>query len=281
MTPSGLAERIREEAAKSDPAGARLAAFILSSRGTVIDSTLTSLAEAAGVSYATVCRFVKRMDCGGFKNFRSMLRQTPVLPAVDTPDGADAENIIASVCDISAAITESCRLSMDAAMLERVTSLLLGAGQICLAGFGTSAVSAHYAYIKLFRLGLPCAWDTDMILLRMKASLLGRGDVLFAVSSSGRTHAMLEIAEVARMSGAAVISLCDYASSPLSRVSDICLCTTSRDSGLDPGADLPLIQGQLTLIDILYARLFRLTGGKGFRRTKESAERVKTRSEEA
>ena len=45
---------------------------------------------------------------------------------------------------------------------------------------------------------------------------------------------------------------------------------------MDPGADLPLIQGQLTLIDILYARLYRLTGGQGFRRTKASAERVKT-----
>lgn len=282
MTSAALTEYLLRQAKKSNPAAARLAAFLLANRSFCADSTLSALADAAGVSYATVCRFVRGTDCS-WKTFRTLLRDIPALPVTDTPgdavsDGISCDiacDIIRRVCDMTVSMAENCRRAVDDAALERAADAILHANQLVIAGLGTSAVTAHYAYIKLFRLGLLCSWDTDMIVMRMKASLLRRGDVLFAVSSSGRTKAMLEIAELARLSGAAVISLCDYAGSPLSEVSDLAVSTTARQPQSASGEDLPLIQGQLTVIDMLYARLFGLTGGQGFARTKDSVRSVK------
>ncbi len=282
MNSSIYLERIRRAAAGNDPAAARLARYILGNSHAVTESTLQGLADASGVSYATVCRFIKHLNCGGFKTFRTILKSMPILPTGELPspvlpsdsylpsDPNEGSDLITNVCNLSASMTESCRRALDPTVLERIIRLLLDAGQIFIIGLGTSGVTAQYAHIKFFRLGLSCTREEDTILMRMKASLMKPGDVLFAISSSGRTRAIIETARQARDAGANVLSLCDYSRSPLSRASDIAITTTSRDSGLDPGADLPLIQGQLTLIDILYARLFRQTGGLGFAQTKDS-----------
>ena len=78
---------------------------------------------------------------------------------------------------------------------------------------------------------------------------------LIAVSSSGRTKTIVEAARLAKDGGARVIVLTDYKNSPLTRSADLLLSTTNRQSPDDPSAELPLIQGQLTIVDMVYALL--------------------------
>ncbi len=276
MNPAALRTLLGRLSHESSPAAAKLAAYLLENPKAASESTILSLAEQAQVSYATVCRLLKRTgfeSCRSFKKALSALADDPgepLSPDETPPVTLGADELIDRICTFTASLSDNCRRTMTADTLDRAVSLICGAGQILIAGLGTSAVTSHYAYTKFFRLGLPCTCETDLILLRMKASLLRQGDLLIAVSSSGRTRTIIETARQAKSSGASVIVLSDYSSSPLSRCADLCVTTTSRDAELSPQVDLPLIQGQLTIIDLFYARLCAAVGANGFEVTEKS-----------
>jgi RpiR family carbohydrate utilization transcriptional regulator len=78
-------------------------------------------------------------------------------------------------------------------------------------------------------------------------------DILFAISSSGRTAEIVECARMANKNNVHVISLSDFAISPLTKVSNTNLYTTPRNASLFLNIDMPLIVGQIALIDILYS----------------------------
>ena len=96
----------------------------------------------------------------------------------------------------------------------------------------------------------------------------GRGSTLIAVSSSGCTKVVTESAALAKKGGANVIALSDYRVSPLARCADLLLTTTTRTSPDPPDAELPLIQGQLTVIDMLYSLLSVRLGNEKFELTR-------------
>ena len=95
-----------------------------------------------------------------------------------------------------------------------------------------------------------------------------RGSTLIAVSSSGCTKVVTESAALAKKGGASVIVLSDYRVSPLARCADLLLTTTTRTFPDPPDAELPLIQGQLTVIDMLYSLLSVRLGNEKFELTR-------------
>ena len=77
-----------------------------------------------------------------------------------------------------------------------------------------------------------------------------------------------------------VISLCDFAVSPLTQCATIQLHTTPRDTTLFLELDMPLIIGQITLIDILFFGCCRKMGKSAFglmNLTKQTADMEKTK----
>ena len=216
------------------------------------------LAEKADVSYATVCRLFPKAGFDGFKGFRQSLAQDLARAEgnVKRPEIAanqSAMEIRASFCALAERVIESCRANLDTEALESAARAILQARYLCFVGQGTSATTARYAYTKLFRLGIPCAWGDDAVMELMRARLMGEGQVLFAVSSSGRTRAVLECVKLAHSNGATVISLCDYKESPLSRAADISIYTTARDIRQEPSEEFPLMLAHTVVLDILYA----------------------------
>ncbi|MDZ7724096.1 MAG: SIS domain-containing protein [candidate division KSB1 bacterium] len=109
-----------------------------------------------------------------------------------------------------------------------------------------------------------CISENDPTVYKIKASLLTEQDVLFAISSSGRSADIVDAAQIARHGGATVISLCDFAVSPLTKSSNINLYTTPRDTTLFLNIDMPLIIGQISIIDILFSCCCRITGQHAF-----------------
>lgn len=242
-----------------------IAAYILANLEEAERLTISSLAEKTETSYATVCRFLKDLGVSGIKEFKRLIgkeieRNKQIEVKIDnySLEGEQGfESISKRVCDFSSSVVASCADSMRESSIAAVIRAVKKAGSICFVGLGTSAVTAQYAYTKFFRLNLNCSFDTDIIISKMKASVMKRGDVLFVISSSGRTKPVLEAAKTAKANGATVISVCDFVHSPLFAVSDIYIHTTLRDSNKYLDMDFPLIQGQVTIIDVIYSCLCR------------------------
>lgn len=243
-----------------------LADYCLSNIDSLDKLTINELSENTGTSYATVCRFIKEIGVSGFNEFKKIVRdeikkQQRLEIKIDNyapggSDGSGFDRLIKKVCDFSASVIENCYDTLKEETLCEFIKCFFRARHVYFIGTGTSAVTALYAYTKLFRIKRSCSFDSDAIIAKMKASVLEKGDMLFVISSSGRTKAMVEAAQNAKKNGAVIACLCDFFVSPLSDISDINICTTVRDSNKYLDTDFPLIQGQITVIDILYSCLY-------------------------
>ena len=248
----------------------KLAAYMLSEPLKAAVMSAEQLAEAAGVSSASLSRMLRSSGLICYAQLRSELsvEEDSSLPDRSIPV-SDAAAAMTTICGLINSSIESCRGMMTAELIDKTADLLSHSSEIFVIGLGTSSVTAQYAYTKLFRLGLICSFSADGIIMKMKSVLMKRGSTLIAISSSGRTKIVVESAILAARSGAKVIAITDYRASPLAKTADILLSTTNRLSPEASDAELPLIQGQLTIIDILYSLLSARLGNKTFELTRD------------
>lgn len=238
----------------------RLADYILKNVEEAANLTLEELIAKSESSLATVYRFIRRLGFAGFKEFKAGLVQSIIrgdafesrLNTLDIEKTASTERICADACEFSCRIIKDCASIIDPRVIDQAVNLMFKADSVQFIGSGTSNVSATYAYNKFLRLGVNCGHEPIPTFFRMRCALMTERDVLFAISSSGRTKTVVEAAKLARANGAKVIGLSDFAISPLTRLSTLNLHTTPRNVGAFMNIDLPLIIGQITILDILH-----------------------------
>jgi RpiR family carbohydrate utilization transcriptional regulator len=238
----------------------RLADYIFAHPEQVIKTSIQALQGKSGVGYATIIRFCKKAGYRGYKAFKRSLAYdlkhskknltTPIEFSIQSED--DMETIIHKTFDSSYDILEETRSMLDTASLYAVVKRLLSSGEIYFIGTGMSGVSARYAATRFFRLGLSCTAESDATLYKIKSSLLKETDLLFAISSSGRSINVVDAARIATDTGVTVVALTDFAISPLSRIARINLYTTPRNTRLFLHLDMPLIIGQINILDVLF-----------------------------
>ena len=270
-----------------NPAEQRITDYILQSPKDVLSMTINQLAGFTDTSYATVTRLVKRYGFQGYKDFKSNLYHAVLnqddldtLELIQISQDASVSDVCESSFDLVSNSLEDSHKLLDPNTISQIVDVLLGAKRILHIGSGLSGISAKYAYIKSFRIGLPSIYETDATLYRMQTSLLKKGDVLFAISSSGRTKEIVECAQLAAKAGAYVISLSDYVMSPLAAVSDYKLFTTPRQNTVFLGIDMPFTACQLTVIDAVYLSTCVRIGKSSsevYTKTKQSANSEKIR----
>lgn len=268
---------------QSGTADGMIAEYLLSHPEQISQLTVWSLAEETHTSYASVCRFFKKLGLSGFREFKKLFPDAkregntsiPAEFSIESDAPFSFETISERICDYSASVIGSLPRLLKRVDITRAIDRMKNAEQIHFVGLGTSAVTAQYAYTKFFRLKNVCSFEKDIILAKMKAAQMKEGSILFAISSSGRTKSILEVARIAQQNKACVIAICDFEHSPLSAMADISICTTVRDSNKYIDTDFPHIQGQITIVDILYAYMYNKTPDLSSRRIKETEAAVK------
>jgi glucokinase len=103
---------------------------------------------------------------------------------------------------------------------------------------------AQDAQYKFLRLGLPCGAYADPRVQMLAAQVLGRGDVAFIVSPSGRKDELLAVADTARERGASVVAI-TASQTPLARKADVALIV---DHVEDVDLHLPMVSRVLHLL---------------------------------
>lgn len=263
----------------------RIAQYIYDNPSEVIKLTINQLAEKCNSSYATVNRFCKKMGYSGFKTLKSDLvndianqnNENSISDISITPE-MTTEEIFSKVYDLTFRILEDSFAILNAKVVDKVVEELLKARKIIFIGTGNSGLSAKYAYSKFFRIGLPCVSENDATLRKLMVSLSGKGDIVFAISSSGRSEEIVECARIAKRNNATVISLSDFTISPISKTSDLNLYTTPRNVSAFMNIDMPLTVSQLTIIDTIYICCCKVMGRKAteaYSITKEFADKEK------
>lgn len=277
MDEIGARNRInaKYESEASTVAERKIALYMRDNFQQVLHSTLLELAEQIGVSDASVVRFCKSLGYKGFQDFKinAALDAAPVAPQhISRIEQSDnAAQICEKVFARRIAALQSTAQAIDAESVELAAGLLENAGRIVFAGTGGSLNVAQDAYHKLLEIGLhsTVAHDKDMQL--MEASLLGRGDVLFAISNSGNNLQVIRAVELAKSCGATVLGLTSERRSSLSQMADQVITTQSDETILLQTTGCSRFV-QLAVIDCLVAVI-------AFRRYEKSLQYIyKTRA---
>jgi RpiR family carbohydrate utilization transcriptional regulator len=191
----------------------------------LMHSTMAAVAEAAGVSEPTVMRFCMGLGFDGFQSFKIALAQALALGIPVTHSAIDDDDsvpeLITKIFDHTLTSLDRARRNLDTTAIEAAVRELVAARQILLIGFGASGIIATDAAQKFALFGVPCTAPTDAHQQFMAAAMSAPGDVLVAISNTGRTQSVVEVAEQARRNGAKVISITGVSSGPLVDESDV------------------------------------------------------------
>ncbi len=260
MNSGGCVLRVKALHGSLKSAEKRLASFILDHPDEVTGMPILILQSRSGASYATIIRFCKKAGFSGYREFKKCLAadihasrhssaRIPGFP-IDTDDST--ETIVEKIFNSSMKTLQDTRHFLDIQAVDRAAEYIVKADEVYFIGTGASGVSARFASTRFFRIGIRCDAETDPTLYKIKTSLLTERDVLFAISGSGRSKNVVEASRIALENHVPVISLTDFAVSPLTRASTIHLYTTPRDTTLYLDVDMPLIIGQISIVDAVF-----------------------------
>lgn len=206
------------------PSERKLADYVLESPREVLDLSMTEVADRAGVSQPTIARCCRALGFSGFREFKIRLAQGVAagVPAVyrDVRPDEPVPGVAAKVLDrtIGALIQVRNTLSSDA--VAAAIALLAAARRIEFYGAGGSGIAAQDMQHKFFRLGMPSVAYSDPHTFLMSAALLSDGDVVVAISNTGRTRDIVDAAKAALAGGAKVIAI-THGNSPLARIASV------------------------------------------------------------
>lgn len=260
--PKDILDEIRRLRSALKRSEGRIADLVLRDPRRVLDLNVTSLAQAAEVSEATVVRFCRSVGCGGFPDFKLRLAEcqardalrdevrggTPYVSQDVAPDD-DVGTLARKIFSSSAAALTAASATLDDAALERAIALLADAPRVLCVGTGGSSALAQDAAHKLLRFGAdaqPCA---DPVLARMLLVNMGAGGVLLALSNTGRSGTINELAAAARAQGTAVVAI-TAPRSPLAAMASVVIASQPvEDTEMYTPMASRLVH--LTLIDVL------------------------------
>ncbi|SAL38904.1 MULTISPECIES: MurR/RpiR family transcriptional regulator [Caballeronia] len=206
------------------PSERKLADYVLEAPREVLDLSMTDFAARAGVSQPTIARFCQALGFSGFREFKIRLAQSVAadVPTVyrDVRSDEPAAGVAAKVLDRTIGALIAVRNSLSSDSVAAAIAILSDARRIEFYGAGGSGIAALDMQHKFFRLGVPSVAYADPHTYTTSAALLREGDVVVAISNTGRTKDILDACKSALNGGAKVIAI-THGNSPLARMATV------------------------------------------------------------
>ncbi|WP_322405164.1 glucokinase [Massilia luteola] len=248
-----LMERVQHLHAELSPAEQRVAQLVIEHPRKVLSEPIAEIAKLADVSQPTVIRFCRSLGFAGLADFKlkfagSLTGTIPVRHSqVRMTDST--HDLSAKVIDNTVSAILRFRDQLDVNSIDRAIDILRRAKRVEFYAMGNSRVVALDGQHKFFRFRIPTSSYGDSHLFALAAELLGPGDVVIAISTTGQLPELLDAVDVARAAGADVIAITS-SKSALARKASVCLAV---DHSEDSTTFLSMISRilQLLLIDIM------------------------------
>ncbi|MGF6531523.1 glucokinase [Paraburkholderia sp. GAS206C] len=219
-------ERIRQMRDALTSAERRVADLALNHPRSIINDPIVDIARKADVGPSTVIRFCRSLGWPRLSDFKLKLAAgvTATIPVSHSQVhlGDTVTDFGAKVLDNTISSILQLREHLNFEHVERAIELLSGARRIEFYGLGNSNIIAQDAHYKFFRFGIPTIAYGDPYMQAASAALLGKDDVIVAVSKSGREPELLRVLEAAMQAGAQVIAITS-SNTPLARRATVAL----------------------------------------------------------
>jgi RpiR family carbohydrate utilization transcriptional regulator len=249
-----IIKQIELQLSELRPSERKVADFVLVNIDNAMHMRIVDLAAAAQVSEPTVVRFCRAIGCDGFQSFKLALAQhtpqAPSLEAFDLSELHSARDYTMKVFESTLDTLQRVRDSLDPDQIEVAVDALSHARRVEFYGFGASSSVAIDAQHKFFRLQISSAAYSDPHIQAMSAMSLGPGDVVVAISQTGRTRSLLEAMKLVAQTGALTVGLAP-SGTPVSEQCSLPIYIDVEQDTEDSYTPLPSRIAHLTVLDIL------------------------------
>lgn len=207
----------------------RFADFLLKDPEYVATHSIAEVAKASGSSDPTIIRFAKRLDYEGFADLKRSLGSSKNVRAFWYHDGVrGGDTFYDTINKVQQSAIQGLNDTfsfIDRDSLNHAIDLIVGANLRIVYGLGDSAIVARFFQYNLAKMGFITYFSEDVDFISTTAFHLSKDDVFFAISHSGMSETTIRMVNNAKMSGAKVICLTNYANSQLAKLSDVVLTT--------------------------------------------------------
>lgn len=235
----------------------KIGTYIIQHTAEVVDMTVGELAQACGVSDASVSRFCKKINMKGFHHLKITLAKEISEKGIEEEEVSNhisvndieqsLKNILANkVTEITQTVS-----MMDAKQLSEILNKLNMARTVQFFAVGNTIPVAIDGAFKLNQIGIPAVsgtiWETQIgYTYNMTAE-----DVVIAISNSGESTAVLRALEAAKSAGASTLSITNSEKSSAAQLSDYHITTATREKLFLDGYCFSRVSAT-TVIEILY-----------------------------
>lgn len=235
----------------------KIGTYIIQHTAEVVDMTVGELAQACGVSDASVSRFCKKVNMKGFHHLKITLAKEISEKGIEEEEVSNhisvndieqsLKNILANkVTEITQTVS-----MMDAKQLSEILNKLNMARTVQFFAVGNTIPVAIDGAFKLNQIGIPAVsgtiWETQIgYTYNMTAE-----DVVIAISNSGESTAVLRALEAAKSAGATTLSITNSEKSSAAQLSDYHITTATREKLFLDGYCFSRVSAT-TVIEILY-----------------------------
>ena len=235
----------------------KIGTYIIQHTAEVVDMTVGELAQACGVSDASVYRFCKKINMKGFHHLKITLAKEISEKGIEEEEVSNhisvndieqsLKNILANkVTEITQTVS-----MMDAKQLSEILNKLNMARTVQFFAVGNTIPVAIDGAFKLNQIGIPAVsgtiWETQIgYTYNMTAE-----DVVIAISNSGESTAVLRALEAAKSAGATTLSITNSEKSSAAQLSDYHITTATREKLFLDGYCFSRVSAT-TVIEILY-----------------------------
>ena len=224
-----ILSQIKDTYSELRPAERRVADVVLADVTFSVDASNADIARKADVSEPTVTRFCRAIGCDGVRDFKLKLAQSVVVgrlylspnpPPEPSENGSPLWNVVFGEARNALNAVER---SIDPKDILKAAELVASAPQVLVFGLGGSSTAlALETQNRLFRYGVIVSSYSDPYVMKMTASTLKPGDLVIAISGTGRTREVVEATTLAKHYRANTIAI-TTPDSDLSAVVDLAL----------------------------------------------------------
>ena len=210
----------------------RLGHYLKNDSSALLLSNVKDLAQAVGVSKATVVRFAKNMGYAGFPQFkrdvqkemRRKLRAADRMEETFAELGGD-ENIFAKLIKRDIRLLQETLLSGSFSDFQEAAALILNARRVFLIGLNASTALAYILYFRLVRVKKEAHWMmlTGGTSLVEQLAFMEPTDVLVAIDFLDVPREVQTALQHAKKIGTPILGITDFPSSPIARAATVCL----------------------------------------------------------
>lgn len=240
----------------------RIAHFLLESRDSIVSMNAAELAQAAGVSSASVIRFARQMGYRGYPEFKVDYLSDEKQHKAESLYGNlsrndDTAQIIAKSGQMFITAIEKSVGLLEPLTVDAIAQKIVEAKRVVVFGIGSSAIVANDIFLKLIRVNKHALFSPDLHVQLGYSANLNASDLAIAVTARGNTPDINYMLKSAHESGCTTVALTRFGQDEAARLADYTLPYFYDEQHSQLGVITPQVL-QMVIFDTLFFKYLTL-----------------------